>query len=254
MPRTKKNGPGTEFPAEAKPMLEALEGLVPSAGSDSVLQFWQAGSSLKELREKYPSITSAMVEDEAHISTRNQRYCLAACDAFTCERLQALADLGMRWSTVRELASDSLTPKQRSLLVEKFEKECSEGPEADPKAARKAGRKANTRLRNELIAERNRHMRKSEKEGKKQETIRRVAKSLTSQSTKLQSALAEARRDFKSGSAAATTDVGDSLESDSAEALRTLDEALQELLLEAGEFLRQSGALTGKDVPPDTEG
>ena len=244
MPRTKKNGPGTEFPAEAKPMLEALEGLLPSAGSDSVLQFWQAGACLKKLREKYPSITSAMLEDEVHISMRNQRYCLAACDAFTCERLQALADLGMRWSTVRELASDSLTRQQRSRLIKGYEEECSEDPKAVPKA--------NARLRSEAIAKRNRRMRKRKPGGKRQGTIRTVAKSLTSQSAKLQSALAEARRDFKSGSAAATTGVGDSLESDSAEALRTLDEALRKLLLEAGEFLLQSGAMTGKDVPPDT--
>ena len=89
----------------------------PSARSSNAIGFWSIGDEILQLREGGGRGAVSRLSENSRLCARELRYCVAVRKAFELDRLQALFDRGMTWSTIRVLAAEHLA-SHRDRLIE----------------------------------------------------------------------------------------------------------------------------------------
>ena len=207
-------------------IIREIKGLAPSARVADTLKFWRVGEQLQQLRTLGVDDPVAVVSRSTGICAREVRYCAKVREAFKYARLEPLVRRGLRWSTVRILASDCLAP-HRDQLITDFE----------------SGRLSNAQLLAEAITLRGRIMRTERADGdggSRERRLQRLAARVVSQSARLRKDLVAAGKRLQGG--AEGTGAG--------KQIRAMNDALQGLVEEAQGLLRQSGALAGEKCVP----
>ena len=207
-------------------IIREIKGLAPSARVADTLKFWRVGEQLQQLRTLGVDDPVAVVSRSTGICAREVRYCAKVREAFKYARLEPLVRRGLRWSTVRILASDCLAP-HRDQLITDFE----------------SGRLSNAELLGEVMALNGRGREAKEKRGDgggRERRLQRLAATVVSQSARLREDLVAAGKLLKSEAEGAGA----------GKQIRAMNEALQGLVEEAQGLLRQSGALAGEKCVP----
>jgi hypothetical protein len=152
-------------------IIREIKGLAPSARVADTLKFWRVGEQLQQLRTLGVDDPVAVVSRSTGICAREVRYCAKVREAFKYARLEPLVRQGLRWSTVRILASDCLAP-HRDQLITDFE----------------SGRLSNAELLGEVMALNGRGREAKEKRGDgggRERRLQRLAATVVSQSARL---------------------------------------------------------------------
>jgi hypothetical protein len=217
-------------------VIEAIKRLMPSAHGDRTLAFWRIGDELGNLRRDPGDQVTTEVHRGTQLSVRELRYCKNVREAFTYDRLESLVAKGLRWSSARELASESLKP-YRNGLIARFEAEDLSNAEllAEAIALRKGGSGA---------------AQKDAGDSGRERRIQRAAAQVAAQSAGLRKDLIKAGRLLQGGTAGASAAANGPWGKATGEQVRAMNAALAGLLAEAAALLRQSTALAGEERPP----
>jgi hypothetical protein len=239
MAKTDATGAKSILPATEDQIIETITRIAPSRGVADAQKCWRIGEMLQQLRATNPDGPVAVVSSGTGICDRELRYCMKVHAVFSSAQVDALVQKGMCWSTLREMAGNSLAP-HRDQLIKDFESHC--GTDI------RSRRSANAALRAEV-----RILRKGGSgAGKKDEAgsvprsgVHRAMAGVESRSRELGRDLVKAGNVLRRA-----VDAGLPLRPEALARVRAMNAALQTLVEEAQALLQQSSALTGdKRIP-----
>ena len=164
----------------------------PSARSSNAIGFWTIGEKIRQLRDGGVPAAVSRVSEKTRICARELRYCVAVRKAFELDRLQALVDRGMTWSTIRVLAADHMKDHREHLI-----------------AAFEAGSLSNAALRGEILAHRRGPVMKGTGPGPGEAGLWEKALQLAARSERLRKDIAMARRALGDGTPSESESAGE---------------------------------------------
>ena len=204
----------------------------PSARSSNAIGFWTIGDKIRQLRDGGVPDAVSRVSEKTRLCARELRYCVAVRKAFELDRLQALFDRGMTWSTIRVLAAEHLD-RHRDRLIEEFE----------------SGRLSNAALRSEVLSHRRGPVMKGTGPGPGEAGLWEKALQLAARSERLRKDIAMARRALGDGTPSESAGQEEALTPQTQRTVLAMAKALQALAADIETLLSAVTCRCGEIAP-----